>query len=377
MARNLIVCCDGTSNEFGPQNTNVVRLVQVLDRDPTAQLVYYDPGVGTLPEPGIWSRAGKAISELWGLAFGAGLTRNVEEAYTFLMNNWRPGDAVFLFGFSRGAYTVRVLAGLLHLLGLLPRGSDNLVPYLMRLYRGLRGAGDQSIYWRVCAEFRESFAQTGLDIAEDRRFPVAFLGVWDTVSSVGWVWNQATYPYTAKNPSVARVRHVVSIDERRWFFRQNLFVPIANQDLEELWFAGVHSDVGGGYPRQDGDLWRPPFEWIAAEARTAGLRIDEAAWGRVLGPQPETPWRDPAHESLTWGWWPAELFPKLTWRKSLGRRLPAIGLGRHRRIRPGSLLHQSVLKRLREKADYRPPNLSGAFCDRVRALQQVPPTLAV
>src|SRR5690349_17360179 len=135
MSRNFVICCDGTNNQFGPQNTNVVRLVQALDRDPAKQRLYYDPGVGTLPEPRALTRLMKWFAKVRELAFGAGLTWNVEEAYSYLMDFWEPGDRVFLFGFSRGAYTARVLAGLLHMLGLMPRGNQNLVPYAMRLFK--------------------------------------------------------------------------------------------------------------------------------------------------------------------------------------------------------------------------------------------------
>ena len=138
MPRNLILCCDGTNNEFGPENTNVVRLVQSLNRDPIKQWLYYDPGVGTLPEPGAFSKVQKWVSKVFGLAFGAGLSWKVGEAYTYLMETWEPGDSVFLFGFSRGAYTVRVLAGMLYALGLLPRHNPNLVPYVIRLFGSLR-----------------------------------------------------------------------------------------------------------------------------------------------------------------------------------------------------------------------------------------------
>src|SRR5690242_17029916 len=142
MSRNLVICCDGTNNQFGPQNTNVVRLIQVLDRDPSKQRLYYDPGVGTLPEPGLFTKLSQRLSELRGLAFGAGLTWKVEEAYSYLMELWEPEDQVFVFGFSRGAYAARVLAGLLHSLGLLPRGNQNLVPYVMRLFKAVRSDPD-------------------------------------------------------------------------------------------------------------------------------------------------------------------------------------------------------------------------------------------
>ncbi len=191
MSRNLVICFDGTNNQFGSENTNVVRLVQVLNRDPERQRLYYDPGVGTLPEVGLLTRTGKTVSRWFGLAFGAGLSANVEEAYSYLMELWEPGDRVFLFGFSRGAYTARVLAGLLHTLGLLPRGNQNLVPYVMRLYGAVRketgheeNAGG-STYWSLCREFRSTFARPYFPGDAQRRFRVHYLGVWDTVSSVG------------------------------------------------------------------------------------------------------------------------------------------------------------------------------------------------
>lgn len=138
MPRNVVLCFDGTNNRFGTENTNVVRLVQVLDRDPTTQQLFYDPGVGTFPHSGK-SWLGEKLSRASELTFGAGIERNVEEAYSYLMEVWEPGDEVFIFGFSRGAYTARVLSGLLHLLGLLPRGTHNMVPYAMELFRAVRG----------------------------------------------------------------------------------------------------------------------------------------------------------------------------------------------------------------------------------------------
>src|SRR4029077_13362949 len=121
MPKNIVICCDGTNNEFGRVNTNVVRLFQSLDlSDPEKQIGYYDPGVGTIAEPGAFSKLDKWLSRVFGLAFGRGLVGKVEGAYTFLMSRYEPGDRIYLFGFSRGAYTVRALAGVLHLLGLLP-----------------------------------------------------------------------------------------------------------------------------------------------------------------------------------------------------------------------------------------------------------------
>jgi len=360
MARNLIVCFDGTSNQFGANDTNVVRLVQALERGDQRQILYYDPGVGTLPEPGLLSALAKRISELFGLAFGVGLTAKIERAYTFLMHNWQPDDRVFLFGFSRGAYTARALAGLLHMFGLLAPSHENLLPYVIRLFRGTRRVDNQdSKIWRVSAQFRNTFARDAG--AEHRRFPVHFVGVWDTVSSVGWIWDPVKFRYTAANPSIGTIRHAVAIDERRSFFRQNLFADdVRGQDLLELWFPGAHCDVGGGYPESYGGLWREPFTWMLEEAKKAGLLTDAEREQRVLTrmPPPEKPCAEPQHESLTGAWWLAEFFPKLRYNKRLGRRLPSLGLGRRRRIEPGARFHESVQQRMESVTGYAPPNLS-------------------
>ena len=381
--RNLVICCDGTNNQFGPENTNVVRLVQVLDRDPAKQRLYYDPGVGTLPEPGAFSAFRKRLSETAGLAFGAGLNWKVQEAYTYLMENWEPGDRVFLFGFSRGAYTVRVLAGLLHTLGLLPRGGENLVPYVMRLFKSVRNRPqgqhpNSSVgYWKLCNEFRWTFARAIPRGKDDRRFPVHFLGVWDTVSSVGWVWDPAKFPYTRCNPSVEVARHAVSVDERRAFFRQNLLEKSDGQDFKEYWFAGVHSDVGGGYPKSDGYLWQEPFGWMRSEAQHAGLLIDDKRLQNVLrrNQTSQPSWKDEQHESLTTRWWPAEFFPKLSRSVNWSFRTPRFNRGRPRYIQNGASIHRTVLERV-QQTDYRPKNFPKPFVERVLGLSTpLPETL--
>jgi hypothetical protein len=299
------------------------------------------------------------------------------------MDFWKPGDRVFLFGFSRGAYTVRVLAGLLHALGLLPRGNRQLVPYVIRLFQALRREGppenaDASSAWSLGREFRWTLARHQPGGDDERRFRVHFLGLWDTVSSVGWAWDPLKFPYTARNPSVDVVRHAVSLDERRWFFRQNSMQPAPQQDFQELWFPGVHGDVGGDYPENEGGLWRVAFEWLLAEAEKFGLRVNGRRLKTVLDRSrpPERPWAEPQHDSLTGLWWPAEFFPKLAGRPDGSRRLPRVGLGRHRVVPQHALIHQSTLLRIRDSSlAYAPPNLSPRFLDRVRRLPNVPPWL--
>nr|WP_315428165.1 DUF2235 domain-containing protein [uncultured Albidiferax sp.] len=358
--RNLIVCCDGTNNQFGNQNTNVVRLVQSLSRDDDRQLVFYDPGVGTLPLPGFVSRLGQRISEIAGLAFGAGLLDKVACAYRFLMDNYRSGDRVYLFGFSRGAYTARMIAGLLHMYGLLPRNSENLLPYVLRQFAEARHrlSEDEQGFWDLVDEFRRSFARDP-GTSTDRRLPIHFLGVWDTVSSVGWVWDPASFPFTANNPGVHFVRHAISLDERRAFFRQNRFTTrVAGQDLVELWFPGVHADVGGGYPESQGGLWRVGLEWMLEEAVACGMHVDPNARQRSLtrSPPPPRPWLEPKHESLTPSWRLAEFFPKMRWNRETRSRRPHLNLGHPRRLEAGSKLHLSALLRMDGDPSYKPRN---------------------
>jgi uncharacterized protein (DUF2235 family) len=380
MSRLHVICCDGTSNQFGEHNTNVVRLVRLLDPDSPHQRVFYDPGVGTLPEPSVFTSAGKRVSTLLGLAFGLGLIRNVEDAYTYLMEAWEPGDKIFLFGFSRGAYTVRVLAGLLNVIGLLSKGNEQLVPYVLRMFGYLRRAalterGRVLKFKKLTEDFQTTFARvTGP--AQQRHCVIDFMGLWDTVTSVGWVWNPVTFPYTTHLPNVRVIRHALSLDERRAFFRQNHVRPLrdGSQDLEERWFAGVHGDVGGGYRvENDRRLWEYPFAWIVEEAVLAGLSISTQRLQAMMpGGQPAAKaFVDSSHKSLRWYWWPAELVPK--WHRRYGSRLPRpyFGLWRRRKLEESDRIDRSVLIRLRQ-TDYRPSNLSPEFVEHVQHLTHVP-----
>jgi hypothetical protein len=167
----------------------------------------------------------------------------------------------------------------------------------------------------------------------------------------------------------------MSIDERRWFFRQNRMERVSpSQQLDQQWFAGVHSDVGGGYPESDGGLWREPFCWILEGAKQAGMLVDPTRAGEVLSATKPTgsPWNDPKHESLTKSWWPAEFLPKQQWREKQRRNVLAVGLGRSRVIDEGELIHRSALLRLRGLPEYRPRNLSEAFVRAVKEMSDVP-----
>ena len=353
MPRNIVICCDGTGNEYSESNSNVVKLYTALACDP-GQLAYYHPGVGTMGARETLTPAGRWWTQVLGLAFGYGLSDNVADAYQFLMRNFQSGDQVYVFGFSRGAYTARVLCGLLHIAGLLTPGNEGLIPYAIRMIKC------RDIDFRTMGGFRKTFS---------RECKPHFLGVWDTVSSVGWVYSAVHFPFTkvTHNPDINVVRHAVSIDERRAFFRQNLLGAPSNpqQDVKEVWFAGVHSDVGGGYPEAESQLSKLSLRWMLCESEHAGLKVDAARKAAVLGGQAPYVAPDPGithqHESLGGSWWIAEFWPKVvhkqdstgTWKESV-----RVNFGRRRWIADGSLVHESVEQRLANtNVQYKPPNL--------------------
>jgi uncharacterized protein (DUF2235 family) len=363
--RNLIVCLDGTNNEFGSTNTNVVRVFQSFANDGDGQLAYYDPGVGTIWEPGTLWKTSQRIQMILGMAFGLGVTRNVAEAYAFLMQNHRATDRIMVFGFSRGALEARALAGLLHRAGLLHEHLSSLEPYALRLAQSFGG-------WEVANQFKATFS---------RPVTIAFLGLWDTVTSMGNVWSPIRWPFTTKNPSVERVAHAIAIDERRAFFRQNRWGQTDHQVVDEVWFSGVHSDVGGGYPAASGRLWAITLRWMVERAREAEMRFDEERLNAALaeGRQDTSDALSPQHDSLTTAWKLLEFVPKPYRRQTSkgsfgGRRMmmPALqsGIrGRPRALFPGELVHRSAVERFVGRSDYRPPTLLAAGLDENVARQ--------
>lgn len=355
MPKNIVICCDGTGNEFGDHNSNVVKLYGTLIIDGLRQTGYYHPGVGTMGAPTARNRISKAWSIVMGLAFGAGLLANVSDAYRYLMNVYEDGDRVFLFGFSRGAYTARALAGVLQMFGLLCPGNDGLIPYVISLYaKRTRKAGGMTHSFQVAQGFKATFC---------RHCPLHFVGVWDTVSSVGWIWDPLKLPYTAQNPDMAVGRHALSIDERRCYFRNNLWgVQLHGQNIKQVWFAGVHSDVGGSYSYMESGLSQIALEWMLCEASSCGLLIDlpraRSALGKLPPPPPVAPdARSATHNSLTFWWWLLEYLPH-SYYDSVSKRVRwRIPFGARRVIPDGSLLHVSVYEKLRIDASYKPPNL--------------------
>jgi len=201
---------------------------------------------------------------------------------------------------------------------------------------------------------------------------VHFVGVWDTVSSVGWIWDPVKLPYTAQNPSMRVGRDAVSIDERRCYFRNNLWgAPFDGQDIKQVWFAGTHSDVGGSYAYNECGFSQISLEWMLCEAARAGLLLDarraEMELGGVPPPPPVAP--DPkgrVHNSLTFAWWLLEFLPhryydfdsqKVRWR---------IPLGASRVIPEGSVLHRTVAEKCQADPQYKPGNLPRVWTEEPR-----------
>jgi uncharacterized protein (DUF2235 family) len=291
MPKNIIICSDGTGNAgIKDRGTNVFKLFEAVDlnghrTDPSldAQVALYDDGVGTetfLP------------LKLLGGAFGFGLAKNVRNLYMGLVRIYDPGDRIFLFGFSRGAFTVRTLAGMIARCGVLDREklptTGDLRATVKKAYKTYRRSyrtwlenlfhGEQSRL-RLAQADRQAMEdfKTKHSIPEDVH--ITFLGVWDTVDAVGGpfhssdvinaVFHRFKFPDRELNPKVEYAAHALSIDDARAAFEPVLWK--ADPRIEQVWFAGVHSNVGGGYPKQGMSL--VTLDWMMQKATLRGLRI--------------------------------------------------------------------------------------------------------
>jgi uncharacterized protein (DUF2235 family) len=346
--RKFVLCLDGTNNQYDAANTNVVKLYAMVDKSGTDQLAYYQPGIGTFAPPGVWGKTKRWFVTRMDLAVAWLLEDHVTCAYRYLMRYYQPGDQIFIFGFSRGAYTARALAGMLHKVGLLTQGNEELLPFAWDQFRRINNEATAS-------GFHATFA---------RDVKVHFLGLWDTVSSVGWAWAPQTLPNTMHNSGVDIVRHAVSLDERRVYFQQNLWgePPQPGQSVRQVWFAGVHCDVGGGYLEKESGLSKIPLAWMVHEAEGAGLRFDAAMKASIL-PEHDTDEYTAAnveamqHESLRRCWWIPEFVPK-KWRDPTDNWTPKwiIHRGQHRLLVGHCLIHESVVARKAKVPGYDPPN---------------------
>lgn len=359
LARRLVVFLDGTWNHPDQQDrgmtkpsnvTKLARAVKQIAVDGRFQVTYYDDGVGTS-----WG-----LDKLAGGGLGVGLAKNVREAYRFLAYNYREGDEIYVFGFSRGAWTARSLAGFIERAGMLPKSG---MYYMLQAF---------ALYEKRCprADFDDLFASKDV---QTRRVRIDFIGVWDTVGAIGLpsrffhaiTRNRWNYHDVSLVPAIRHARHALAIDEKRRPFRPTLWTDRVreNQTLEQRWFPGVHSNIGGGYAK-DG-LANHALRWIAEEARAVGLDLDQSFL------EPYRPfWAHEMRESYRGFYW------------LLGRAVRAIGLTENgSETLDASAYYRwcnpdNVLQREGQKAPWRPRNLAAYFdvhginpCDQLAAMR--------
>lgn len=267
MAKNIVICSDGTWNkreDGSDRNTNVARFHDALEDNSAEQCKKYDPGIGT----GMWKYVGGAT--------GLGISDNIKQCYEYLVDNHAEGDTIFLFGFSRGAYTVRSLAGFIYRCGILHKSAKDRIDEAYEYYRKQDLEAQENI--------KKTVATTG---------NVHMIGVWDTVGALGipvnWLNNFNPFLHkfhnTSLNKAVKFAYHAIAIDESRKNFSPTLWDDKAadGQTIEQIWFAGSHSDIGGGYPERD--LSDITLNWMISKARKQGLKF-KPGYANKIKPDP-------------------------------------------------------------------------------------------
>lgn len=263
---NIVICADGTWNR--PEEdlekdhpTNVLKLARAIrpSQGELKQHVFYDWGLGSYH------------NALSAGATGRGIHKNILDGYRYIVQNYAPNDNIYLFGFSRGAYTVRALSGLINNCGIIKRPDARLIMRAWEIYKhpgkDYHPDGDKA------RAFRRDHCH------QSRR--IAFVGVWDTVGALGIPFSimglldaHDEFYDTKMGPNVQVARHALAIDEQREDFEPTIWTPRDGVDLKQVWFAGVHSDVGGSYPpdKKSGALASDtPLAWMLDEAKAAGL----------------------------------------------------------------------------------------------------------
>lgn len=281
MSKNIVICSDGTGNSDTGVPSNVRRLYDLIVQDGPLQIAMYDKGVGTEPRKPYEGFFGYWYGHLASLCFGEGVSQNLLELYAYLIEHYEPGDRVLLFGFSRGAFTVRALAGVIHVCGLLRPAAIGLAAHAVRLYEGSEariaqerrrrglpssfgpGEGNHAALDPVALNFK---ARNGQLCAVD------FLGLWDTVKAYGWLAPKS-FPALRHNPDVRCMRHASALDERRALFKVTGWGD-REPHIQEVWFAGDHSDVGGGHEDGNSPLADASLCWMLGEATQQGLRLN-------------------------------------------------------------------------------------------------------
>ena len=302
MGKNIVLCSDGTGNQdIKNRGTNVFKLYEAVDiqghktKPVTKQVAFYDDGVGTA----------NAFAKVVGGAFGWGFSRNVKKMYRELVNVYEAGDSIYLFGFSRGAYTARALGGFIQYCGVLdtnyystrPREEltnkiiecwDDFTKVAFKYAKAKERRGKIPTEAEKAQYQRESIRRRTGNHAVDpeEKLKIPFIGVWDTVGAIGTPFDglreliSRFHPiWFADNtlgPEVSHACHALALDEERRTFHPELWNEQHGRDtrIKQVWFAGVHSNVGGGYPKQGMSL--VTLDWMMSEAGKAGLRFIES-----------------------------------------------------------------------------------------------------
>lgn len=262
MPKNIIIFSDGTGQEGGKKyNTNVYKLFNMIEDRTPNQISFYDRGLGT------------GWRKITGNIGGMGIKKNICDCYEFIFENFEAGDQIYLFGFSRGATTVRSLSGFIHLFGILPKSRPELIK---RAY---------SIYQINDADERKTKADEFINKNHTMWTKIKFIGVWDTVAALGLpikfldvIIDQIpffhhSYHNLDLSESVEHARHALAIDDERLTFHPKIWNKEIKewQTMKQVWFCGMHTDVGGGYAEQQ--LSDIPLIWMINEAVEKGLRI--------------------------------------------------------------------------------------------------------
>jgi uncharacterized protein (DUF2235 family) len=266
---NIVICADGTWNR--PEEdiekdfpTNVLKLARSIKPSSGSlkQHVFYDWGLGSYH------------SNLSAGATGRGIHKNILDGYRYIVQNYADGDNIYLFGFSRGAYTVRALCGLINNCGILKRPDANLITEAWDIYKS--GSDRNHPGGDNATQFRSDHCH--------RSRSVHFIGVWDTVGALGIPFSlmglfdsKDEFYDTKMGSNVSFARHAMAIDEQREDFKPTIWESRAGVDLKQVWFAGVHADIGGSYPPDKGSKLiaaDAPLKWMLTEAVTQGLKIE-------------------------------------------------------------------------------------------------------
>ncbi len=262
MPKNIVVFSDGTGQEGGKGfNTNVYKLFNMIEDRTEKQVSFYDRGLGTG-----WRKISGNVS-------GVGIAENIQECYEFIFNNYIAGDNIFLFGFSRGATTVRSLSSFIHYFGILPKSRPELIRQAYKIYKI-----EDDVE-------RKQAANDFLSRHHNQWCKILFVGVWDTVDALGvplknldvlvdWIpFFRHKYHNLRLSETIQNARHALAIDDERLTFHPKLWDAEVKeyQTMKQVWFCGMHTDVGGGY--KEHQLSDIPFTWMVEEAMKFGLRI--------------------------------------------------------------------------------------------------------